>query len=598
MHNQGTRVPPLIEMAVSCVSFMDAIAPPVSVGLSALLGSGLAGLQSGKIAEALVLAVLEDGTARLQLPTMTVDVRASVPLVPGTTVPIAVRGGGAAAKLWVLSPSGAPTEAKLVTTATSEPRPSTPTLAEPATSETATAVSADDMPTRTLASVTVSIGSAEAPETITTAPETAPSTPVAPTTAPPVQLSQAVETAASRQGGLAPLLANLEQVTTDQSLPIPPPVRQAAGAVLSLRVPFDANLNADDVRQAVVRSGLFLEARLAASPDRPASTSPPLAGGQTPAPADLKGALLVLREAVRSWLGDAPAAAAAGSGPERPVTTASPTGPSDRMATPALRLPGSAAAPASTTQSVPLPTDPPADERVLPPAEAGPLQPADPSILQPAEENATTARSGPTVADVTVNSSDRAPPPPPPPPYRGGPTKAQGVAVRTIADTASPRDIAAQLLDQTEAALSRHVLLQAASLPDHGDNGQRSESQGPHWAFEIPLQTPQGTSIAQFEVARDGRAETPDQQTVWRARFSVNVEPMGPVHAQLALLGDRAAVTLWVERDASMARLRDSADVLAKALREAELEPGDIRFRSGAPAMPKPAVGRFLDRAS
>jgi hypothetical protein len=81
-------------------------------------------------------------------------------------------------------------------------------------------------------------------------------------------------------------------------------------------------------------------------------------------------------------------------------------------------------------------------------------------------------------------------------------------------------------------------------------------------------------------------------------RFSLDVEPMGPVHALIAVLGDRAAVTLWVEREASAARLRESTGLLAAALRGAALEPGDIQLRVGAPAAPRPAAGRFLDRAS
>jgi hypothetical protein len=81
-------------------------------------------------------------------------------------------------------------------------------------------------------------------------------------------------------------------------------------------------------------------------------------------------------------------------------------------------------------------------------------------------------------------------------------------------------------------------------------------------------------------------------------RFSLNVEPMGPVHALIAVTGERAAVTVWAEREASAALLRAGAPVLADALREAALTPGDIQFRVGTPAAPPPAAGRFVDRAS
>jgi hypothetical protein len=106
---------------------------------------------------------------------------------------------------------------------------------------------------------------------------------------------------------------------------------------------------------------------------------------------------------------------------------------------------------------------------------------------------------------------------------------------------------------------------------------------------------------AQFEIARDSRAVTADGRTIWRARFSVDVEPMGPVHAQVTLVGNRAAVTLWAERPHSAAQLQDGRPLLVDALKQAELEPGGILCRAGAPMVPPtsaPAAGQFLDRAS
>jgi hypothetical protein len=46
--------------------------------------------------------------------------------------------------------------------------------------------------------------------------------------------------------------------------------------------------------------------------------------------------------------------------------------------------------------------------------------------------------------------------------------------------------------------------------------------------------------------------------------------------------------------------LRDSAPQLSEALRQAELEPGDVLVRAGSPPRPREGApaGRFLDRAS
>ena len=61
---------------------------------------------------------------------------------------------------------------------------------------------------------------------------------------------------------------------------------------------------------------------------------------------------------------------------------------------------------------------------------------------------------------------------------------------------------------------------------------------------------------------------------IWRARFSLDVEPAGPVHALVSLIGDKTAVRMWAERPATAAQLRAGAD----------------------PAQPGPAPGRAQPR--
>ena len=105
--------------------------------------------------------------------------------------------------------------------------------------------------------------------------------------------------------------------------------------------------------------------------------------------------------------------------------------------------------------------------------------------------------------------------------------------------------------------------------------------------------------MAQFEISRDGAgAEIEAAKRVWRARFSLDVEPAGPVHALVSLVGDKTSVRMWAERPATAAQLRAGAAQLSQALSRAELQPGDIVIRDGAPPLAPPArAGRFLDRA-
>ncbi len=196
--------------------------------------------------------------------------------------------------------------------------------------------------------------------------------------------------------------------------------------------------------------------------------------------------------------------------------------------------------------------------------------------------------------DVTFHTNT------PPPPFRGALPSAQPVAAPSIAANAPLATTSHHLLGDTDAAIARQTLLQVASLPDRVDTaGARIDPGVPRWNFEIPFVTPQGTAMAQFEISRDGGGnEVEAAKRVWRARFSLDVEPAGPVHALVSLSGERTSVRMWAERPATAAQLRAGAAQLSQALSKAELLPGDIVIRDGAPPQPAPArAGHFLDRA-
>lgn len=189
----------------------------------------------------------------------------------------------------------------------------------------------------------------------------------------------------------------------------------------------------------------------------------------------------------------------------------------------------------------------------------------------------------------------------PPPPFRGGLPSPQMIATPSLAPDASLSRIAHRLLDETDGALARQTLLQVASLPDRTDaTGNRIDPSLPRWNFEIPFVTPQGTAMAQFEISRDGGGNDASEaaKRVWRARFSLDVEPAGPVHALISFTSERTSVRMWAERPATAAQLRAGISDLNQALSRAELAPGDIVVQEGTPpAVAPPRAGHFLDRA-
>jgi hypothetical protein len=189
----------------------------------------------------------------------------------------------------------------------------------------------------------------------------------------------------------------------------------------------------------------------------------------------------------------------------------------------------------------------------------------------------------------------------PPPPVNGALPAAQPVAPATLSAHVPVEAALQHLLDDTDGAIARQTLLQIASLPGQADpSASRIDASSPRWNFEIPFATPQGTAMAQFEISRDGGGrEASAAKAVWRARFSLNVEPAGPVHAMVSLNGDRTSVRMWAERPATASQLRAGVSQLTQALSRAELTPGDIVVRDGAPPQPPAApAGHFLDRAS
>lgn len=451
-------------------------------------------------------------------------------------------------------------------------------------------------------------------------------------------VSDMVGRAAPAHGGMAPLLADLERVSTSPQAPAL--VRQAAANMLALRSPIDGAVTASEIRQAFGRSGLFMESRLAE--DAPAPGAAPLAAK------DLKAAMLVLRAAVASWSAQTGPAPSAASTTSQAVPAAPQQAPTPQAAGPgALALPtspqlaASTAAPLPTATQAQVQTPSPAaaapEAEAPPPAMAAPVPTDDAAVESPvarflaavapppaprqaaqpaaallvlAQEAAAGFEDAPVLRQPSSTLVPLAPPPGkgPPPPFAGGPVVAQPATSSTLAPNAHPALVAQQLSKGVDAALARQELLQAASLPERVDvarpaDGRAIEDKtGPRWVFDVPFATPQGSAVAQFEISRDGggggAAGGVAEARTWKVRFSLDVEPMGRIDAQLALTGERARVSLWAERPEAMARLRGGEEMLNAALREAALEP-EVAFHAAAPPAAAPAApGRFLDQAT
>lgn len=472
--------------------------------------------------------------------------------------------------------------------------------------------------------------------------------PIQPTQAPPqssepsiaVQaaiVALAARAAAPVQASLSSLFANLPVVVASEAAP--PNVKAAALDLLAARQKLTADLSAADLRTAFRSSGVLLEAGLAK--------------GVMPAGApDMKAALIIFRQILSGWAatGEGKLTVSQQSPPvdpqvpdtgQSPVLNATakagdpPTSKTVGMSVQARALPagGPEVARADRLQGkmadlggpdgLPLAAQKPtsgelvrrASPSLIPdqPDTAGPASLASERVVSRVAVDQMPVTSKPLLQTGKSDAADAGPKPSaspplpapraaaePAPPFRGSAPSVQPIALPTITPETPASHLVARLLDQTDGALARQTLLQVASLPERFDAGTVSQPQ-PRWAFEIPFATSQGTAIAQFEIADDagGLSEAGAPSRVWRARFTLDIETTGPVHALVSLAGDKTSVRMWAERPDTAAQLRDNARALDNAMREANLEPGDIVVQSGQPPQRAPALaGRFLDRAT
>ena len=567
-------------------------------------------LQPGTVIDAQVLKLLANDLVRIAIANLSIEVLSEIPLQVGQTLQLAVSQTPEGIKLAVVgqgnSNAGIPA-------ATGEGDVS-PNIVSPDLATSAAKVSVN----------------AEAKPVADVTPLKNPLTPLQ-----AIAVSAAAQTAATRQGSLAPLFANLGAAAVSDALPAK--LQQAVAPLLALRPNLDQNLTGTDVQAAFKSSGLFLESSLASRSVAPSSAA---------AVPDLKAALIVLRQTLLSLGGTAARESASPSVPtvapqsQRPaqvsagIAAAGPEPEPHIAASPAL-------APSLISEIdveevfLPQARLPVADDFLesngigriftaapMPPnADAGTRAATTAAILNLLQEalQAFPQKAGSAVKPVLdehvpLEASPLLNAPPrgrnddaavahtsvPPPPFRGALPSAQPVAQPSFAPDTLLAATVHHLLNDTDAAIARQTLLQVASLPDRADiAGPRTDPAAPRWNFEIPFATAAGTAIAQFEISRDGAtSEIEAAKRVWRARFSLDVEPAGPIHALISLSGDKTSVRMWAERPATATQLRAGASQLSQALSRAELQPGDIVIRDGAPLQPSPApAGHFLDRA-
>ncbi|MGL4287574.1 MAG: flagellar hook-length control protein FliK [Phreatobacter sp.] len=177
------------------------------------------------------------------------------------------------------------------------------------------------------------------------------------------------------------------------------------------------------------------------------------------------------------------------------------------------------------------------------------------------------------------------------PPLRGALPQGQPPAASRLAADATPAETAARLIDQTEAALARITLLQAASLPEAREIGRPDAPL--QTTVEVPLRIGNETAMMQFQIVRERYQEESKAgpgapgSANWTMRFSMEAEPLGPIHAAVRWRDGHVRVQLWAEREGIAARLDQARANLSDALEASAFTIDQLSIVAGKPADPR-----------
>src|SRR3954469_9504824 len=224
-------------------------------------------LQAGSVVDARVVSVLADNLVRIAIANLSMDVMSEVALTPGQNLQLAVSQNGGTIRLAVMGGAGEASADQVTLTPAAASLVDSPPIAPSA--------SAGRNVLTPLEQVAVTMASAEA---------------------------------VTKQGSQAPLFANLASVVTGSDLPAG--LKQAVLDVLAQQTPLNTALDGGNIESAFQKSGLFLEASLAAGAT-PSSGNVP----------DLKAALLVLRQTLATLETAAPQAQGAAAIPTNATAT-------------------------------------------------------------------------------------------------------------------------------------------------------------------------------------------------------------------------------------------------------------------------------------
>lgn len=111
------------------------------------------------------------------------------------------------------------------------------------------------------------------------------------------------------------------------------------------------------------------------------------------------------------------------------------------------------------------------------------------------------------------------------------------------------------------------------------------------WTMDLPVRDPAGElRHLRLEVEEESVRRQGGMQRQWSMTVSMDIEPLGPMHARVTLIEDSVHTVIWSEWPATAELARLHADWLCVQMRQAGLDPADVQCLQGEPAPRVPSA--------
>ncbi len=127
-----------------------------------------------------------------------------------------------------------------------------------------------------------------------------------------------------------------------------------------------------------------------------------------------------------------------------------------------------------------------------------------------------------------------------------------------------------------EGAVARVQANQLASLPT--DEGAPRT-----WVVEIPVRQPPEGSVVKLRIQQETAQHEENDRPYWSVNLSVEPPLLGPIHARIALGGEKISTTLWVEKASTLRLVQRHLGDLDKGLHRAGLKTEPVCCHAGEP---------------